>query len=302
MSGLSRSPHLLLVLATFFWGANAVVGKLLSSELPPFTLNALRWVVAVAILFPLAWKLEKRELLHWRSQWGWLTLMGLTGVLGFNALLYWGVHFTSAINASLINAAAPIMIALLSFIFSKEALPGRQVAGMAAALAGVIWILTGGNPAVLLSLRFNPGDLIVLAAILLWSIYSLAVRRVAGHMSNLAATTVSSVLSLAALLPVSWWEVKITGVFHLDWRVMLGVLYLGVFCSVLAFLWWNYGVAALGPGRAAVFMYLTPLFTVLLSVLFLGELIQASQVAGGLLVMTGVYLTSGENKRSCVSS
>ncbi|MGB9802460.1 DMT family transporter [Desulfofundulus sp.] len=296
-----RSPHLLLVLSTMFWGANAVVGKLLSNQLPPFTLNALRWVVAAAILVPLAWRREGETLrYYWRSQWRLLAVMAVTGVLGFNALVYLGVHYTSAINAALINSSAPIMIALLSFLFSGERLSGRQVLGMLAALAGVIWILSKGDLSLILSLHFNYGDLIILVAILLWSIYSLAVRRVVKYMSNLAATTISSLLGLVFLVPISLWEIKSKNPVHIGWETLAGALYLGVFCSVLAFLWWNYGVARLGPAGAAVFMYLTPLFTVLLSFIILGEVIEASQVTGGLLVMLGVYLTSssgGEKRR-----
>ncbi|MBE3588655.1 MAG: DMT family transporter [Thermoanaerobacteraceae bacterium] len=293
MNKFWRSPHLLLVLTTLFWGANAVVGKLLSNQIPPFTLNTLRWVVAVAILVPLARRGEGEKLRHWRSRWRPLTVMAITGVLGFNALVYLGVHYTSAINAALINSFAPVMIALLSFLFFGEGLHKRQVLGMVMAFAGVIWILSRGDLSVILSLQFNYGDLIILVAILLWSIYSLAVRRVVRYMSNLAATTISSVLGLVALVPVSLWEIKSQNPVYFGWEALAGVVYLGVFCSVLAFLWWNYGVARLGPARAAVFMYLTPLFTVLLSYIMLGEVIEAGQVTGGILVMLGVYLTSG---------
>ncbi len=264
---------------------------MLGSQVTPLTLNALRWVVATGVLFPLAWSREGQHLKKWRSHWPTLLAMGATGVLGFNSLVYLAVRYTTATNATLINTAAPLIISFFSFLLGLERPARRQVAGMLLGTCGVVWILFRGDLHKLLALQPNLGDALMVAAILLWSFYSLAARKVMHYLPNLTATAVSSLLGTCMLVPVSLWEAAHAGI-KLNAQVILGAAYLGIFCSVLAFLWWNYGMASLGPGRAAAFLYLTPFFTAILSRLLLHEALEKSQVVGGLLIIAGVYLTT----------
>lgn len=287
-----KSPYFLLTMTTLFWGANAVVGKLLVNELPPLTITALRWVVAALILVPLAYAQEGHMLWRGLKFWQTLIVMGITGVFAFNTLVYYAVRYTSPINAALINTSGPIMIALLSYFLTGERLKGRQVAGMLLAMTGVFWILSKGSFQVLLSFNFNWGDLLMLVAIVVWSIYSITVKRAVKYMSSLAATTLSTLIGLIGLIPFSLWEISVYRVDRIGWTGVAGVVYLGIFASVLAFLWWNLGVIKLGPGGAAVFLYLTPVFTIVLSFILLGELVTGDQLLGGLLVALGVFLTT----------
>lgn len=291
-----KSPYFLLTMATLFWGANAVVGKIVVHELPPLTITALRWGVAAVILVPYAYYREGDRL--WRGLYYWqpLLLMGITGVFTFNTLLYYAVKYTSPINTALINAAGPIIIAIIAFLLTRERLKGVQLLGMLLAMGGVVWVLSRGSLQLLFSLKFNWGDLLMLVAIIIWSIYSVTVKETVKHMSSLTATTLSTLIGLVGLIPVSLWEMSIHPVVRITWTSIVGIIYLGIFASVLAFLWWNLGVSKLGAGGAATFMYLTPIFTTILSFILLGEVATPSQVLGGILVAIGVYLTTRVTK------
>ncbi len=287
-----KSPYFLLTMATFFWGANAVVGKLLVNELPPLTITTFRWIVAALILVPFAYAQEGHRLWQGLRFWQPLVIMGITGVFAFNTLVYYAVRSTSPINAALINTSGPIVIALFSYFLTRERLQAIQAAGMLLAMAGVFWILSKGSFQLLLSFNFNWGDLLMLVAIVIWSIYSITVKRAVSCMSSLTATTLSTLIGLIGLIPFALWELSVYKVDRISWTSVAGVVYLGIFASVLAFLWWNLGVIKLGAGGAAVFMYLTPVFTIILSFLILGELASRHQLFGGLLVAFGVFLTT----------
>ncbi|MHB1167069.1 MAG: DMT family transporter, partial [Carboxydocellales bacterium] len=272
-----KSPYVLLTLATLFWGANAVVGKIVVHELPPLTITTLRWIVAAFILVPYAYSQEGDRLWQGLTYWKPLVLMGFTGVFAFNTLVYYAVKYTSPINVSLINASGPIVIAVIAFLMTREKLKGIQLLGMLLAMSGVVWVISKGSLQLLFKLQLNWGDLLMLGAIIIWSIYSITVKVAVKHMSSLTATTLSTLIGLAGLIPVSLWEMTLHPVGRITWTSVVGIIYLGVFASVLAFLWWNLGVSLLGVSGAGVFMYLTPVFTVILAYILLGEVSNSSQ-------------------------
>jgi len=289
MALVPRSPFLLLALAPLFWSGNFVIGKLLGEALPPFTLSALRWTIGALVLLPLVVRRGEalRAALRW---WRSLSVLGATGVAGYTPLVYLALADTTTVNAALIQAAIPAVTAVLTVLVLRAPVGPRQWVGIAVAFVGVTWIVARGEPASLAALQLNRGDLLMVANVLLWAVYTVVAQRVLRHVDGLIGTFLSVLVGLALLLPVATWEMAGRQWPSSTPELAAALLYLGVFPSILAYLCWNRGVAAVGAALSASFVNLLPVYTAVLASLFLGEWIAWHHLAGGMLVAGGVYV------------
>ncbi|MGG0655708.1 DMT family transporter [Rummeliibacillus pycnus] len=286
-------PVVLLLIATILWGGNFVIGRAVANELPPFTLAFLRWCVALIVFLPISYKVFKRDWPKIKKHWVIILVLGFTGVASFNTLVYIALHFTTSINASLMNMLTPVVIYFMSFIFLKEKLNRNQMIGTAISFIGVITIISNGSLKTLLHFTFNKGDLIVIIAVILWSIYSLLVKQYSQELPGHSTFLVSIAVGIIMLLPFYIHE-SLTTTMVIHWSVtsIFAILYTGILASIVAFIAWNTGVVRWGANRAGIFLNFIPVFASIFAVLFIGEKIIASQVIGGLLVVAGVYWTS----------
>lgn len=286
-------PHLLLVLATILWGGNFVIGRAVTGEIPPFTLALLRWCLAFLVFFPIAFKYVKRDWLNIKQHWPIVIVLSFTGVASFNTLVYIGVYYTTSINASLMNSLTPIFLYILSFVFLKIKVTRNQMIGTAISLTGVLFILTKGSFENLINFKFNIGDLIVIVAILCWSIYSLLVKQYSDRLPGFSTFLVSIGIGAIMLIPFSAYEIA-TLESPIVWsgKIIGAILFLGIFASIVAFLSWNRGVVAIGANRAGIFLNLIPVFATIFATIFIGEQLYLAQIIGGLAVIGGVILTN----------
>jgi drug/metabolite transporter (DMT)-like permease len=261
--------------------------------MPPFTLSLLRWCTALIIFLPFAWPHLKKEHAQLKKNWHILILMSITGIAGFNSLLYLALHYTTSINASLVNTSTPIVIYILSFFILREQLNRNQMIGTVLSLAGLFFILSKGSLAVLVNFSFNFGDFIVLAAVVCWSIYSILIKRYTGILPGYSTFLVCIAVGILVLLPFAFYETFILNI-PIVWSnsSVFTILYTGVFASIVAFISWNTAVVRVGANKAGIFLNLIPVFAVIFAVLFIGEKIMWFQLAGGLSVIAGVYLSA----------
>jgi len=286
-------PYALLLLATVLWGGNFVIGRAVSGNIPPFTLAFLRWCVAFIVFLPIAYRSVKREWHMLKEHWKIVLILAFTGVAAFNTLVYIALHYTTSINASLMNSSTPIMIYILSFIFLKEKLTSFQILGTALSLSGVLFIISGGSFASLVDFTFNKGDLIVVVAVFCWSIYSLLVKHFAGRLPGQSTFLVTIFIGAVMLLPFYLYEITtMTNAIHWHWSTIAAILYVGIFASIVAFLCWNHGVVQLGANKAGIYLNFIPVFASIFAVLFLDEQLHIFQIIGGLAVVAGVLLSS----------
>lgn len=286
-------PQALLVLATLLWGGNFVIGRAVAGDIPPITLAFLRWIVAFIIFFPIAYRRTKNEWPLLKKHIGAVLVLALTGVAAFNTLVYMGLHYTTSINASLMNSSTPIIIYILSFIFLKERLTKFQLFGTLLSLAGVLFIISGGSLETLLAFSFNKGDLIVLVAVFCWSVYSLLIKKYAGKLPGYSTFLVTIALGALMLLPFTVYELLTTSQ-AIIWGVSTigAILYVGIIASIVAFLSWNTGVVALGANKAGIYLNFIPVFATIFAVLFLDEQLLVAQIIGGIAVIAGVFITT----------
>jgi drug/metabolite transporter (DMT)-like permease len=284
------SPYLLLAGAAFFWATNMVVGRAAHELIPPIAFNFWRWTLALAILLPFAW----RDLVRHRAlivrEWQILTALALTGMTVFHSLIYLGLSLSPAINALLLFATSPLFFVLLARLLTGDRITLGQGLGIAASIAGALLVIARGDLAVLLGLRFAPGDLWLLAGVILWALYSVLLRRRPPALPPLALLGATVTIALLLLAPVYALELWSGARVQLRAESLASLAYVALFPSVIAYVFWNRGVREVGPNAAGVTLQLMPVFGALLAVAFLGEHLAAYHWLGGALVLAGILL------------
>lgn len=290
-------PYIFLLLATILWGGNFVIGRAVSGEIPPITLAFFRWCVAFLVFFPIAYKQVKKDFHKFKEHWKIVLVLSITGVACFNTLVYIGVHYTTSINASLMNSLTPIFIYILAFLFLKSRVTRFQLIGTVISIIGVLFILSGGKMENILHFSFNVGDLIVLVAVLCWSIYSLLVKQYANKLPNFSTFLVTIAVGAVTLFPFSMFElVASTETIHWSFKTISAIFYVGIFASIVAFLSWNYGVVQMGASRASIFLNFIPVFASIFATIFIGEKLLLAQIIGGIAVISGVIIANYTKK------
>lgn len=281
--------YFLLALTTLFWAGNFVLARAFSVEIPPITMAFIRWSTALLILSPFVvlnlWRY--RQLI--KQKWPLFILLGALSVAGFNTLAYIGLQSTTAMNGTLLQSTMPIMILLLGSLFLGDKANARQWLGVSISLLGVLLLIAKADLSLLLALEFTVGDIWVVCAMMVWGTYSLTLRW-RPEMPGFAFFCITLVVGVMLLAPLSALEMQ--GQPAIEWHNDLYYLiaYLAVFPSILAYLFWNYGVARLGAQKAGLFIHLVPFWGMILSVFFLNETIQSFHLWGITLIFVGIYL------------
>ena len=286
--GSLLSPQLGLSAAALFWSGNFIVGRALRDVVSPLPLNFWRWMIALAILLPFTgaslWRHRQIILREWKL----IAAIGVTGIGAFHSFVYLALVSTSAVNALLLLATSPLLIALASWIVFKDRITTLQWLGMGVSLLGAVTLIAQGSFSQLLALRFGAGDLWMLLAVLLWTAYSLLLKRRPVELPQPTLLCASIIAALAFMAPLVGLGFAGEKTVSLSLTVVWGLLYVSLFASVFAFLLWNTGVAKIGPSRAGTFIYLMPVFGAALAFVFLDEGIQWFQWFGGALVFLGI--------------
>lgn len=279
---------LFLVLANLFWAGNYVIGKSVIAETGPFWLTLIRWCAAFIVLAPVSYWLERPRYQDIIKQY-WLPLAaaGILGVIGYNLLLYGALAYTSPMNAAIVNSLNPAIIVVLSYVLLRERLSKTNIAGFLLSLAGVLFILTDGHIAHVFRTDYNRGDLMMLAAGVVWALYSIIGKKL--PVPPITATACSVFFSLLLLWPFAFFYPFPAD--QLSAAGIAGVAYICLFPSVLSFLFWNVSVQKVGPSHAGVYLNLIAVFTAIITFVFGGAL-SIPQLAGGAIVLFGVYLAT----------
>lgn len=270
-------------LATLTWAGNHILGRWLRGSAGPFTISAIRFAIAGAVFALLLAQRPAADRRLGRDAWR-LVLMALVGVVLFSPTLYAGLRLTTAVNTALINGLGSVITVALAAAVLGERLTLARVGGAVVGLAGVAAIVLGGRRGA--GSGHLAGDLVVLAAVLCWSVYSLLGRATMHSRSPLAATALPILLALPVLAVGAWWEVGRIPL-RLTPPAAVALLGIGLLPSLVGFLAWNAGVQRLGSGGAMVFLNTLPLYGAVLGALVLHEPLGLHHLLGGLLIVAG---------------
>lgn len=292
---VSHDPRALFALLAMplFFSTNLIVGRAVVGVVPPWSLAFWRWSIAAAILLPIAGGALIRHRHVLRAQWRRLLVLGLLGMVLCGGNVYVALGHTTATNATLIYTTSTIMIVVLDSALRRQALPAVQLVGTLAGFAGIALITVHGEPGRLLGLHFNMGDFGILVASIAWAIYSLMLRdSPLTRLGGLTTFTANAIAGAVLLAPFALWE-AMSGAPQPDSLEAWGaIVFLAIFPSVLAFTLFLFCVRTAGAPMTATFLYLMPVYGVLLAVLLLGEELHPYHAVGFVLILGGVILAT----------
>lgn len=290
-SSSNKSIYLLLVCAAVFWAGAFIAGKFSVAEMPVFSITFLRFFFATICIFPFMiytdknWRLKKKDLPV-------IILLGVVGMFGYHVLFFTALKYTTAINSSIIGSTNPIWVNILSLLFLGVSMQPRRILAIALSFTGVLLTITNGNLLMLFNSSFNSGDLIMLAAVLCWAVYNIISKKVMERYSPIVVTTYSFMVCALILLPFFIYDLSSGFIQHTTIKSWSSVIYMAIFPSVIGYLSMQTGVHRLGAGKASVFINLVPIFSAVMSVIFLGETLSTIKILSGALIILGVYINT----------
>lgn len=284
--------YLKLLCTALCWSGTFIAGRLLAGEVTPLEAAFLRFLIASLLLLALTYRAYGRLPRPSGRQWVGLVILGLTGVVSYNLFFFKGLTLVLAGRASLIIANNPIMITLFAALFFREPLSARKIIGVFVSVSGAVIAISKGDPASLLRGGLGLGDGLIFCCVLSWVAYTLVGKAVLTGLTPLVTVTYSALIGTLGLGVPALTAGLLGRVGQFSPVSWLSLAYLGIFGTVIGFIWYYEGVRTIGATRASLFINFVPLGAIVMAYLILGEPMTLSLVTGTLLVVGGVYLTS----------
>ena len=282
-----------LILATFFWSGNFIVGKFATLfEIPPLTLNFLRWVMVWFLLIPFTYKeiLKKKDYI--KKNWLVISFMGIITISTFNSVVYFALNFTQVINAVLMLAAIPAVIIVLSSIMNVEKTNFFQLTGLILSIFGVVTIITNADIQKIVSLNFNKGDLWMIVCVFSWALYSTLLKKKNYELTQFTFIQLMVTVGLIFLIPQYLYEQSIGLELRVNKVFIAILLYVVIFPAIAAYYCWQKAIELIGPNRSAMFIQLMPLFSALMAIIIFREKFQFYHFIGAAFIISGIYLSN----------
>jgi len=283
--------YLLLALAAIFWGGNYVVGHLLVQSVDPFGLSLIRWGLTTLLMVALYRKTFISDLPRLRQRLGINALFALLGQVSFPLTLYIGLQYTSSLNAAIYISSTPCLVLLINACLFRETISPRNVLGVAASTAGVLYLaFSSGHGSVQ---RFGWGDVLTIISALSWALYCAQLRFKDREVSNTSFVAFCSLLGTVMLLPLFLAHAALAEsyrgvVYATSPAVIAGILYLVIFPSWLAYVFWSKGVSMIGTTRSEIFTHLIPVSGGLMGIVFLGNRLEVYHLITLGLIIFGI--------------
>jgi drug/metabolite transporter (DMT)-like permease len=292
LAGARPADWARLVAVPAIWGGTFVAGKIVVGTLTPLMGSFARYVVACVALIVAALVLEGGLPRLSGRQWAATFVLGLFGVFAYNLFFMGALAKLPASRAALIIALNPAITIAISAVVLKERLGARRWLGVGVALLGVAIVVSRGDFASFAGGGVGLGELFMFCAVTSWALYTILGRKVLSGLSPLAATNYAALWGTLLLGIIAAPAFDTLHPTHFDWRMVVSLLYLGVFGTAIAFVWYYMSVKKVGASTTSVFNNLVPVFGVTISVLLLGEPLLISMLVGGAVTIAGVLMVS----------
>lgn len=286
-------------ISAFLWATVYVSTRYLMGgkelKVDPVTLSLLRFVMGGVILFTICFCRYRKELFALRRyDYLAVALLSQLSVVGMSIFLFWGQRYTTATNSSMIMSSSPVLIMLLGLFFGEK-INGFQVVGMIISTLGCMMVIevisTGGWQ---YSMGSFKGDLLVLVSASCWAVGAILAKRIMRSLHDLAVTAWSMIFASISLLTIEL-IMKVTSnavVMPSDAATWCLVLYLGIFPTAIGFYAWNAALNRISLNTVSVMQYLTPIMTITMAWIILGENLSLFKIIGAFMVIGGVIFSS----------
>jgi len=283
--------YLLILLAVIFWGTSFVATKRVLTEINPVTIIALRLLLASVLLLIIA-VITKRKFTVSLKNHGNIFILAVIAVFHL-WIQVTGLKYTTASNTGWIIGTAPIFMALLAIIFFKEKMSFIQGTGILIAMFGLL-LLFGKGDITSIDLVQNKGDLLVLGSAFTWGVYSMVNKKISLSYSPLMTILYLFIMMLIIIVPVNLNKTVIESVVHLSAIGWGSILFLGLFCSGIAYVIWAYSLRDIESAKVGAFLYFEPLVTVVAAWVLLQESVTVLMLISGIIITFGVILVNKE--------
>ena len=279
----------LIGLMTFLWALNFIVAKFALRQIPPLMAVGFRTGLAGLLMLPIYfWERRTKGVAAWTiADVPMLMFLGTFGVALNQLFFVFGIGRTSVAHAAIMIGMTPILVLAIASAIGQETLRAAKLLGMALALAGVATLQFSPSKGTLTTVA---GDFFIFLAAVTFAVFTVMGKRVVGNFSSITINTFAYVGGGAVLLPTTLWQSSGFAFRHLSWATWASVFYMAAFPSVLCYLIYYYALAHIPASRVAAFSYLQPLLATVLAIPLLGEHPTTSLVAGGCLVLLGVFV------------
>ncbi|PKH24444.1 EamA family transporter [Enterobacterales bacterium CwR94] len=273
--------------AVLIWSVNAIVSKLSAAAIDPAAISFYRWLLALLVMTPFVLPGVWRARATVRKAWWKLLVLGLLGMVLYQSLAYYAAQSVSALFMGIINSLIPLLTVLFSVVLLRHAPTQGIVLGSVLSLGGLIWLISAGQPELLLTHGIGPGEIMMLAGSASYALYGVLTKRWAIALPGWQSLYVQVAFGVLLLLP---------GFLHapdvsLNANNIPLVVFAGLFASLMAPFLWIKGVAALGANNTSIFMNLAPVFTAIIAVTFLHEQMHSYHYIGGGITLLGVMVS-----------
>jgi drug/metabolite transporter (DMT)-like permease len=282
--------------AVIVWGASFVATKIALQYTTPITIVWLRFSMGVCIL-GFATALKKQLALPKGKDWAYFALLGFLGISFHQWLQSTGLQTAQATTTAWIVATTPIFMALLGLFILRESLALYQVGGIFLATFGVLLVVTKGNLAVLTTGKFGSiGDFLILISALNWAVFSTLSR--SGLKKHPATRMMFFVMSFGwVFTSILFFSTSSLGqIVGIPWNGWIAILFLGVFCSGIAYIFWYDALQVLPVAQTGAFLYFEPIVTVIVASIVIREAIVLASIIGGITILIGVWLVNRPTK------
>ncbi len=282
-----------LTFAALFWSGNFIIGKFATLfEVPPLTLNFLRWVMVWFILIPFTIKEIVSKKNYIKQNFFVIGIMGILSISTFNSVVYFALNFTQVINAVLMLAAIPPMIIIFSSLMKIEKTNIFQLSGLFLSVLGVGTIISNADIQKIISLSFNKGDIWMLVCVLSWSLYSTLLKKNKLKLSQFSLIQIMVTVGLIFLIPQFLYEQSIGLDIKINKPFFLILTYVVFFPAIAAYYCWQKAIELIGPNRSSMFIQLMPLFSALMAIIIFKEKFQLFHFIGASFIISGIYLSN----------
>lgn len=282
-------------LLAFCWLLTAgvfIVVKWAGTYTPPWTLVFFRLLLAMLFLLPFVTSHFREMGSQLRAHYLVLFSIGALGLALTQGTLFTALHLSTAINVSIVFSVWPITAIILAAIFLGDRLTALQICGVILCFAGVLVVIAQGKPDTIIHMGIDSGDLLVLAAVLCFSFYTVMMKKISIDLPALPLLVLILGAATLTATPFFLWEIVNDPRISVDWRDIVAISYVAIPGGGLMYLLFNIGIAMLGAAKASVTFYLQTLFTVVLAYFLLGEQLHVYHLVGIALIATGIIITT----------
>tara|TARA_B100001063_G_scaffold207050_1_gene202728 strand:+ start:323 stop:1216 length:894 start_codon:yes stop_codon:yes gene_type:complete len=287
------SAYGLLILAALFWSGNFIVGKFAYLfQVPPLTLNVLRWISVWLILMPFTYEEIKNNLPSIKKNWLVISFMGVITISTFNSVVYYALNYTKVINSVLVLAAIPVATIIFSSLMKIEKTNIFQLLGLFLSIVGIGSIISYGDVQNIIELNFNKGDLLMLVCVICWALYSTLLKKYKFKFSQFTLIQLMVSAGILFLIPQFFYEQSNNLEINFNKAFFAILIYVVLFPAIAAYYCWQKGVEIIGPNRASMFIQLMPLFSAIMAIFFLNEKFELFHFVGASFIVLGIYLSN----------